>query len=547
MTDTASAPELAPLVAASPKFRRRTWLGIGLAAISAVMLFLTWDGNGGLWPLILIAFVPMYVAQYRLLSPRMSGLAVAIAAFGNFFALGRAVSGILGGIAGIGAAALIALILSSVWWFLAAFDRRYSERTNYRWFLIQLPLLWVGVEVLLGSNLLTATNYWIAYRLAYVPDLVQPISVVSTPVLGFLLMVINAAIALAVLRWFDRRWPALATVPIPRRTVAWSAGIAGGLAVLWVASSLLINAQVNSQLGPAVRVAALQPDPAKVGTREAALKAKAGDPAEEIARMAMARTQMEEMTREAAAKGAVLVVWPEILFHYDVTAAQGQWIADLARQTKTTLVVGFEPDYPELRASNLAAVFGPDGSVQGQVYHKVHPVIAMAEGFNTDPVYEPYQTPFGQLGVIICFDYDFPQSSPRETVKNGAQIVATPSLDDASFGPLRWQTLTFRAIENRVPFVKSAKGFDSAIINANGQAMWKEEVTDPAGQKVVLVADVNLGPRNAPFTQIGMYWVTAALLIGLILRFGDQYLLARRQRRTERAQAATPDAEQAAD
>ncbi len=61
--------------------------GIGLSHLSAAMLTATWPSLGNLWWLIGIAFVPMYIAQYRLLPQRWSALAVMIAFAGWSFGL----------------------------------------------------------------------------------------------------------------------------------------------------------------------------------------------------------------------------------------------------------------------------------------------------------------------------------------------------------------------------------------------------------------------------------------------------------------------------
>jgi hypothetical protein len=64
----------------------RIIIGLALSALSAVMLFFMWSGRGNLWPLVFVAFVPMYVAQYRLLPRKLSAVALAIAAFGYWLA-----------------------------------------------------------------------------------------------------------------------------------------------------------------------------------------------------------------------------------------------------------------------------------------------------------------------------------------------------------------------------------------------------------------------------------------------------------------------------
>ena len=54
--------------------------GIALSLLGAIMIFTAFPDRGGLYPLLLIAFVPTYIAQYRLLPRRLSVLPMLIAA-----------------------------------------------------------------------------------------------------------------------------------------------------------------------------------------------------------------------------------------------------------------------------------------------------------------------------------------------------------------------------------------------------------------------------------------------------------------------------------
>ena len=56
----------------------RFGVGIALSILSGVMLLLSFPPYN-LWPLMWIGFIPMLIAQYRLLPRRWSSLAVAIA------------------------------------------------------------------------------------------------------------------------------------------------------------------------------------------------------------------------------------------------------------------------------------------------------------------------------------------------------------------------------------------------------------------------------------------------------------------------------------
>ncbi len=515
----------------------RTVGGLALSVVSAVLLFVMWNGRGNLWPLVLVAFVPMYVAQYRILPRRLSAFALAIAACGYWLAMWS--FGGLGPVVTIGGA----LAIAAVWLVVGIFERPFAERTRYRWFLVQLPLLWVGAEVLFQANLVTASNYFIAYRLAPAPQLIQPVSIVSTPVLSFLIVMINAAIALVVLTAMDRRWPELATVPVPARTVAWSAAVTGAVTIAWVAVSVLIYWQVSNDMGPVVRVAAIQPGHGD--ETPGFLSGSAGTgltPEENQARRDRLQAKLVSMTADAARQGAQLIVWPEEVLDYDPLAEdQGDWIAELARSSNATIVVGYQQD-PSLgwETPNMAVTYLPTGEIAGQPYYKVHPVVVHGEAFRTPSMYPEYQTPyptyltpFGQLGVVICWDHDFPNSAARLEAVTGADIMAVPAWDPSAMVPLRWQSLVFRAAENRIPMVKAEYFGDSTIVDANGDVVARRESQE--GEAVVLVGDAHLGPRGAPFSDIAGYPFALLVILGLVARYARQAYLALEDRRARAA------------
>ncbi len=521
----------------------RVLLGLALSALSAVMLFVMWNGRGNLWPLVFVAFVPMYVAQYRLLPRRFSAFAVAIAAFGYWVAMWS--------FGGLGLAVTIgaSLVIAVLWFVVGIFERPFTERTRYKWFLVQLPLLWVGAEVLGQANLLTGSNYLIAYRAASAPQLIQPVSILSSPALSFLMIMINAAIALLLLKAMDRRWPGLATVTIPSRTLTWTTVVAGATTLIWVASSLLIYSQVSGQMGPSVRVAAIQPGHQDQTPNFLSGTSSTGfSPVENEARRSRQQQRLVAMTNDAARQGAQLIVWPEEVLDYDPLAAgRGDWISELAKATNATIVVGYEQD-PALgwATPNMAVTYLPTGELAGQPYYKVHPVVAHGEAFRAPDQYPQYQTPYptyltpiGQLGVIICWDHDFPNSAARLEAVTGADIIAVPAWDPATMVPLRWQSLVFRAVENRVPMVKAELAGDSAIVNANGDVV--SMVQNQQGQTIVLVDNVDLGPRGAPFSDIGGYPFALLVIGGLIARYARQIFLVRRQRRSASGAASAAD------
>jgi|GEM_PF-791153 len=539
-TSTIGEPDVSPpgdtaVATAEPKASAPKIVGgLALSLLSVALIYVSFPDQGGLYPLLLIAFVPMYVAAYRLMPRRLAAIPMLITAAGYWSIIWLVAWDLLPGTewAVYGAGLIFGVVCASFF----VFDRKFSERTGYRWFVVQVPLWWVGMDILFQDNLWDGTNGWLAYRFAAGTPFIQTVSIVSTPVLTFLVLMLNAVIALLILKWMDKRWPQLALEHVPANAVKWSSVVTFGLVIVWVASSLFIYSSLNAELDGAksVRVAAIQPSDANMPSG-AFSSQDVPNAADEAARKVKQQAQLTRMTKDAVAQGAQMSVWPEETLNYDPRGPQGQWVSDLAKETQSSIVTGFNGEtpvaWPNQAAPNMAAVFGPTGDLVGVTY-KVHPVLAAGEawGGTTPQIYPTFSMPFGQLGVMICFDHDFPDGSARLLTLTGSEILANPSWDWGSISSIRWQSLVFRSVENRIPIVKGEAGFDSAITDANGVVLAKSDVSTSEGAEAVLVQDVRLSPRNAPFTELGGMWFGVLVLLGAAGRYIWQITLWRRAR-----------------
>jgi apolipoprotein N-acyltransferase len=488
--------------------------GLTLSLLSAVALVVIWPSFGNLWWLTFVAFVPMYAAQYRVLPRRWSAVPVAVAFTGYFLALllhiasALSVGVIVGGALAFGVLGLV----------IGVFLRPFAERTGYRWFVVQLGLIWVAIDLLVQNNELDGTYLWIAYRLGDVPQVVQPISITGGAALSLLVHIINATVALVVLALMDRRWPEWADVRIPRRALQWSVAIPVVVTVIWVGSSLVVFHGVSNRMGPKVRIAAVQPG---LGNAFPGTLMSAGDISpgrSEEQRIKDQIAQLSEMTRSAAAQGAKVVVWPEETLDYDPRVNHTDWIPALVHQTGVYLAMGFTPDAANDAAPNTALLWSPEGNVV-TVYYKTKRVLTSGEAFKPGTVYPAVDTPQGVLGMIICFDMDFPNGPTRRTALNGAQMILSPSLDLPSKVDVRRSMAVFRAIENRVAVVKADVAWDSILVAPNGQVIVNTAVHAERGGQALLVADVPLGPRGAPFMQYGstpFQWLEYAATLVMI-------------------------------
>ena len=87
-------------------------------------------------------------------------------------------------------------------------------------------------------------------------------------------------------------------------------------------------------------------------------------------------------------------------------------------------------------------------------------------------------TPFGKLGMAICYDLRFPELF-RQMLQQGAEIIALPSAFTAITGRAHWEPLVrARAIENLSYLIASAQGG----YHANGRETYGHSmIVDPWG------------------------------------------------------------------
>jgi apolipoprotein N-acyltransferase len=255
--------------------------------------------------------------------------------------------------------------------------------------------------------------------------------------------------------------------------------------------------------GPSVRVAAIQDHSA---AETAHLLSAAATEAPEVDR--------DELTRQAAARGAELIVWSEnCLGAAFAPDAPVNPTADLARALRVHLVVGYS-DAARPRPFNCAAIVAPDGSVKG-VHRKIHPFLGETRAIQRGRTATAFPTDLGRIGVEICFDSCY-TGVTRRVAAAGAQLIAMPNYDPPTPGGilhrLHGAVLPFRAVENRVPFVRADPNGLSQIVDATGRI----RAQSPLFAADTLVGDVPLSEgRGTPFTRWGD-WLAYLCLLGVM-------------------------------
>lgn len=219
----------------------------------------------------------------------------------------------------------------------------------------------------------------------------------------------------------------------------------------------------------------------------------------------LART--EHWVTEAARRGARFVALPENFAYLrsegepiptaqDLDGAWARRMAELARQLQITLLAGSLPEKipGDSRVYNTSLLFGPSGD-RLAVYRKIHLFdidVPGMEHLKESKAVAPgtevviAETPFGPLGLSICYDLRFPELY-RKLTQQGARVLAVPSAFTDRTGKDHWEILLrARAIENLAYVVAPAQvGVHGQGRASHGHAM----IVDPWGSITAQVPD----------------------------------------------------------
>ncbi len=222
------------------------------------------------------------------------------------------------------------------------------------------------------------------------------------------------------------------------------------------------------------------------------------------ANVAAARVALQE----AHAQGARLAVLPENfalmadskeqrLRHAEVDGKGPiqEAIAQTCRDLSLWVVAGTVPlrgrDPTKVRSACL--VFDDRGERVAR-YDKIHLFdvdlgpgerYAESEAFEAGEAPVVLDTPFGRLGLAVCYDLRFPELF-RALLTAGAEIVALPAAFTVPTGEAHWQVLVrARAIENSCYVVAAAQGGR----HDNGRTTYGHSmIVDPWGRVLALQA-----------------------------------------------------------
>ncbi len=251
----------------------------------------------------------------------------------------------------------------------------------------------------------------------------------------------------------------------------------------------------------------------------------------------------EKYTREAAAAGAEVIIWPETAFPFTVTKRNslGRFMSRLARETDATLLVG--AFYPSENGDyNAVLGFLPDGTVSETVYAKRR-LVPFGEFVPFQPLVEAVIPPLaelvlsagvieagtganvfaleeGKIGSLVCFDSIY-EDLTRESVLGGAELLALSTNDswftDSAALSMHNAQAQLRAIESGRYVARSANTGISTVISDRGEVLAS---LDPLVDGM-LVEEIEMRSEITLYTRIGNLFVYLGLLL-LCLILGEE-------------------------
>lgn len=465
-----------PLVTPVISFRS----GILAAAATVFMLWLGLPGGGGIWPLLVLACVPLFVCVCRG-SRRQAAFWGLLTGVGHFLILLYWIVFVLGHYGGlplflsVPALLLLCLYMAGYVVVFSLLARSFVLHFSPSVTLWLVPCVWVGLDLL--RSLLFSGFPWmdLGYGFADLPLLYQSADIWGHYGLTFLIVLLNTFFSLLILSRFNKQVALRLILPVC--LLLFLVGSYSGWS--W--------RQMEQRLGEAesINIAVVQGNVDQAQKWNPARQGVTVKGYIEKSRRVMQQTPEPE-----------LLVWPETaLPFYPVAHPLLAPITSFVRDEQVMLLTGspwytrenLQPQNIEFFNSSL--LFNAEGDMVART-SKSHlvpfgeyvplkkflpflaPLVEAVGDFTPGKIANPPACKKARIGVLICFESIFPDIS-RKWVDAGANVLVNMT-NDAWYGrsSAPHQTLAMtrlRAVETRRAIVRSANTGFSAFIDPLGR------------------------------------------------------------------------------
>lgn len=399
-----------------------------------------------------------------------------------------------------------ALFTLCLGWLAAKYGRRA---------ILLAPAIWVTTE--LGRTYFWSGFPWLllGYSQTTVLPIAQFASVVGVFGLSALVALVSTAIAYVVV---SRCAESIIT-----------AAVSGALIIgISVWGSQRLEARPLSDGGRAVRVAVIQGNIPQEQKWDAAHAS------------GILNTYLS-LTRDAAAKGAKLVIWPESStpFPFLDDLAGGDRIRALVRETRIELLLGSDMVDHRTKSYYNAAFLVRDNGDVAAIYQKMHlvpfgefvplqellffvgPLVQQVGGFTPGGEMVLLPTRDGPISTAICYEIVFPRLV-GESITRGSELLTTIT-NDAWYGrssaPYQhFLQASMRAIEQGRFLARAANTGISGFVDPYGRVVEQSAIFE----RGVLVADLQMLQARTIYGRIGdlVAYVCAALTLAALVFSG---------------------------
>ncbi len=192
-----------------------------------------------------------------------------------------------------------------------------------------------------------------------------------------------------------------------------------------------------------------------------------------------------------------------------------QALSALARERGIWLIGGSIPELEGGNVYNTSFVYAPDGSCAAR-HRKTHLFdidVAGGQRFMESETLTPgsdittFETPWGTMGLCICFDFRFEELARLMTLR-GAKVLFVPAAFNMTTGPAHWELLfRQRAVDNQVFTVGTSPARDeSASYHAWGHSIvcdpWGSVISACGAEETVAVTELDFARIDAVRHQL---------------------------------------------
>ncbi len=519
------------------------WLALG----TGILLFLSFPGAAGLWPVAWVALTPLLLAVRNVSAGAAARLGL-LAGMVHYVLLLYWIVIVLGKYGNlpvwvsVPALLLLALYMSSYLALFCAVINRVWKQQDMMVVWIG-PLLWVGLDYI--RSFLFSGFPWqdLGYSQYKALLLIQTADLTGHFGITLHIVLVNSVTALLLVLWLANRSATQAAQPILALRIR-RAGFAAILPALCIILLVLgYNVfryrQVSEVIAqsPTMKIAVVQGNIEQDKKWSPAMRLQTIDIYTRLSEQAMAQKNGPPS----------LLIWPETALpflindnpYYDrlksiLITKQKIWLLSGALFYQK-IEDGKSLQERELLSYNSAYLFTPDGEIGGR-YDKQHlvpfgeyvplsdyfslpgPLVENIGNFSSGKPGKPLSCEGAAIGVLICYESIFPKLA-RDWTASGANLLVNIT-NDAWFGrsSAPWQHLSmsvFRALENRRTMARSANTGVSAVIDPLGRITG----VSPIFQPFYLVADAPLLQAKTIFVSFGHYFGLLCLLICIPLLF----------------------------